>query len=299
MFLIIVEAVISLAYAYAAVKDANNGGDFLAKLADIQAQLDKISRQLEDIKDKLDDIEIELAKLPEKMRGIMDDANARVALGIAKSICQRLNDYMRPAYLQQSLPAMLTDLNELQNQIGAVKGAKGLAGLLLTSPLLSTWLAGRVAFEKASLEYTAGHVLDSPWKQSFMLDSSDEYKEAFERIQDAKDFYTNWVDPHSPYIEEPQNIMQYGIDYYFIKTAGGRYRLHDMFNARLQQWLVVDWYDVNLKRPGEALHAVDAFNLMKKNKAEQAAFDPVFDELQKNKASLFESFVEPAGFWDD
>jgi hypothetical protein len=297
MYLVIVEAVISLAYAYAAVQNANNGGDFLAKLADIQAYLYKISMQLEDIKDKLDDIEIEIAKLPDRIRGIVDDANARVALGVSRSICERLNDYMRTAYLQQSLPAMLVDLNELQNQIGAVKGAKGLAGLFLTAPLLSTWLTGRVAFEKASLVYTAGHVLDSPWKQSFMIDSRKDFDEGFQRMQEAADFYTNWVNPHNPYVEQRQDIIPYGQDYYFQQSANGRYRRHGTFGAVLQKYVVFDWFDVDLRHPGDDLHAVDALNLFQKNNDEQSAFDLVFNALQAQRADLFASFDEPADFW--
>lgn len=301
MYLLIVEAIVSLAYAYAAVVNANNGGDYLNKLTEIQDQLDKISQQLDDIKDQLNDIETAIALLPAKIRGVVDDALARTAMGVAKSICQRLNDYMRPEYLEQSLSAMQQDLNDLQDQIGAIKGAKGMAGLLMTAPLMSTWLAGRVTYEKAALLYIKGHKLDSPWNQTFMIDSHSEFQEAFARMDDAETYFEDWFRPHAPYIDDLQKIIANGTNFYFQRTSRFLfpvYRIHDQFNPRLQVWSVLDWRDVNLQNAGTDYQAADAYNLFKSDEAEESAFAQVYDQIQKKRVDLFNSFMEPANFWN-
>src|SRR5437879_719189 len=102
----IVAAIVALAYAYAAVVGAQNQGDYLASLELIRNLLADISRKLDEIKDQLDDIQDEIARLPIRIRGEINDALAVDALSVANSICQRLSDYMRPGLLQQSIPAM-------------------------------------------------------------------------------------------------------------------------------------------------------------------------------------------------
>jgi hypothetical protein len=303
MFLAIVDAVVSLSYAYAAIVDANNGGEFLARLQVIQTYLITISRKLDEIQKTLADIEKAIAKLPVLVRDQIDDALAKDALAISNSICQRLNDYMRPAYIEQSLPAMRTDLNSLQDQIWRVKGAKGLAGVFLTSPLVAIWLSGRATFEKASLVYDANHVLDSPWGQTFMMDSRKEFEEAYLRLQEAQDFHDNWIVPHTPYIEEEQKVIQAGTEYYFERLRGGgpgrKYRLHDFTNPVLQvKFLLQDWTDVDRKVRSPDWQAVEALNLNEQQAEEYKAFALVYDGLQNRKSDIFASFDEPVGFWN-
>ncbi|MBX5227506.1 hypothetical protein HJC06_13895 [Rhizobium sp. NLR9b] len=295
----IVAAVVALAYAYAAVVSANNQGDYLASVELIRTQLAEISRKLDEIKTQLDDIQNEIRLLPLRIRGQIDDALAQDALAIANSICQRLSDYMRPSLIQQSIPAMRLDLNSLQDQIWRVKGAKGMAGLLLTSPLLATWLSGRVTLEKAALVYETGHVLDSPWTQAFMLDARKEYDEAFARLQDVEDFYNNWISPHSPRIDVRQTIVQSGTDRYFQAKRNGEYRVHDMFSQQLQRGdpLGLYWFDIDVDSPGQFWEAAEAYKLNRTNREEYQQFSPLYYQLNTRKPEIFDTFVEPADFW--
>lgn len=297
MYLLIIEAVVSLAYAYAAVQNANSGGDYLAQLQLIQNYLADISRKLDEIKSKLVDIELAIERLPVQIRGQIDDALARDALGISNSICQRLNDYMRPAYIKQSLPAMLMDINALQDQIWRVKAAKGIAGLFLTSPLVATWLSARITYEKASLKFTPGHVLDSPWLQSFMKDSKSEYDEGYIRLSDTMDFFTTWVRPHDPTLDARQKVIIHGTEYYFEEDPRGMYRIHGMLNTTLQRYDIVQWTDVNMAVPGRDTQAVAAWQLELTHDRQYREFEPVYRQLQERRQKIYDSFVEPANFW--
>jgi hypothetical protein len=146
-----------------------------------------------------------------------------------------------------------------------------------------------------------GHVLDSPWNQSFMADSKNEFDEGFSRLDEADGFYNNWVIPHDPYIEDVLKVITYGSEYYFEKTTsiiGQVYRYHNFANPTFQRNYFGNWMDINMKSPGNDWQAVEAYNLVERNRAEQQAFSQVYTNIQAKRAEIFGSFLEPAGFWN-
>jgi hypothetical protein len=167
------QVILTLAYAYSQVKSPNDNLDDV--LDSISDSLDKINDRLSTIEGQLNQVLATLERLPEVIRGIVDDGFFRDALSRANTAQGRIRDFI--GKIDQNIDKIELDLREIEYALGAMRTFGGVKGLLMSSPYLTTWLAGSMAVETFKAK-GGNYSIQSPWRRTPMA----EYKKRFERF---------------------------------------------------------------------------------------------------------------------
>jgi Skp family chaperone for outer membrane proteins len=177
----IIGAIISLSYAYAAVKNA--GSNYNDSFAAIQDGLHEIQHKLDEIDNKLNSILIFLSQLPEQIQGAIDEGNFKQTLGEARGWARQTKDFSRQDKVHQHEKELSDSLQNLDALLASLKGIKGLAAVMLAAPLIGAWLVGSIALEKSRAKTDPQYTPYSPWEKSLMTETEQDihtfYDEAF------------------------------------------------------------------------------------------------------------------------
>jgi hypothetical protein len=311
----IIQAVIILAATWKDISQSNQNGQFWDKLADIQKSLERIEFTLQMISFNLGKIQNQIALLPAKIRGQIDDSAANLAIGVISASSQRIRRYVdSPNLIDFELDHLNNDISEIQNQIWIIKRAKGVVGLFLTSPMISTWLTAQIIYQKGMKKKNPLYVITSPWNDPFMKDTLIEFKSAYQEFEDTKVFLNDFVIPHFPQYGDEKQILRVDGKNYFTKWVNEtgvikyKYRLTrsstqspeilERFvknNAIGDYWIPINPYDTNLSSFDR--QALDAHAQFATDRNESKEFFDCVPDLLDKRDDVVNFFAEPPGIW--
>lgn len=305
----ILQAVLVLAATWQSMNESNDNQEFWKKIDEIRESLRRIELQLHNIELKLIQIQKQIALLPERVRGIVDEALARDALALSQAINQRIRDYCQPHMLDNNLGNLKFELDKLHDQIWRIKGAKGITGLFLTSPILSCWLTASVVLAKASQRLNLP--FESPWKSAFMLDSKKEFLRAFQEFDELSAYIRDFVIPHFPKYDARKWVIANEAMYYFedpptniLVPKNLIFRVHYQASSKTEilqtygdfskDWIEVD-PSVDTPITRRALAAMAQFTT---DRLETKEFSSSIAQLLDDRVKIMQFFEEPSNIWE-
>lgn len=320
-FFAVLAVVSEIAYIYDVFANSGSGSsggnpEVINKLFN---SLDVIKGKLDEINNNIDTLIGMMSKIPLIVRGEVEGALMRQALGEADAIVTLIQDSLRYEYIGTSINKLEGYCDNLQIKLGGIKGLRGLSGAIITAPYVGAWLSATVAVEKVKKQQDASYKINSPWTRGFMkeMDSlmSDFIAQA--ELQDL-DYVTRVI----PAIPPNGKSLQYkgGVFTAIVGTPlpppslpgippiPSEYRLtcpstQDGSVERLQYKGGpgtpdtvspggATWTDVKPHTPPH-----DTWNRIKETREELQQFYDAVPKFHNMQSDILKVFVEPAGVW--
>ncbi|GAB3468241.1 hypothetical protein GCM10027321_36480 [Massilia terrae] len=297
----IIAGAVALANAYSMISGAAGSGNE-AQFRAIQQALDDIRRAIDQVNNSLIRIMEMLSDLPLRIRGIVDESLFKTTMGYAQAYAGDVSDFSKDAVVDEHQDELAQALILLNGALGGIKGVKGLTGVFLTGPLLSTWLCGAVALERSKMRAKPGNVPLSPWTRTNILTAKDDFEKFSFDVHDLDPHYRTETIPkfpkHGPLLArvvEPDGTL-------FLRNRGAQeigdkrdYKLqcpngHDV--ERLQQRDVFgNWIDVTDPLSRELTERIQL------RRVEILSFFDFYPQFTAVEAKMANAFIEPPNIW--
>jgi hypothetical protein len=202
----VLQGILTLATAYNLVQGpSTNIGPYLQNISN---SLNQISGTLVRIQSQLDTIIWELRRLEQTILSGINDQEIKVRLAEAQYAAFELAQYDNETKLKQNIDRVGTALYELGRSINVIGALRGLDSMMVTAPLLSTWMNAKMMYERGRKQLDSSYVINSPWSHAFFKNVKVIYESTFEKIKLLDSEYQRSVIPSlvwSGYIIEESN----------------------------------------------------------------------------------------------
>lgn len=288
------ELILAIADTYSIVKSDVGSSDQM--LNDVYDQLNDIRYKLSVVNDKIDDVLFMLKELPAIVRGEVEDALVKEALGECNALVGDIQDKMKPKLVDQYIEQIEADCRDLTVKLGGISGLRGMGGVVVSAPYLAAWLPAVVATQKARKRKDSNWVIDSPWNRTFMGKNKAMLDDLMQQFE-AYDSQVPGIVAKIPNHRDRYNLV--GVQ--FVPTQPfGEYLFScpdsSDGNERLKRWnhdVVHPEWRVVTGGPG-----MDAYRTMDVQRQQISMFYAAAPQVYAAKDTLAAAFIEPPGIWD-
>jgi hypothetical protein len=285
-----IELVIYLADAYSIIK--SDMSDSTQMMSDINSKLDQVLSTLSQVNAKMDQLIGLLQQLPLVIRGEVEMALVRQALGRADAVVRDMQDKLKPGLVDQYATVLEERAYDLTVELGGITGLRGASGVIVTAPYMSIWLAATVAAQKALKRADPNWKINSPWNRNFLKFTADVFSGLFPQAVQQDVTYATQIVPAMP--PHRDNLALEGGA--LVKSDAGDYLLScptGLKGEKLLQGYQFAGYTEVTSGP-----AWNAYQTLLATREEIRSFYTIIPDLYKARDTLLNVFVEPEHIWD-